>query len=77
MQRIEILMVTVVFVESKHILPKDITNVVKEYFFAHLPIAKGEKDTIRKIFSFIYKDNMQIRKKRDLSTFYKLNIPFL
>ena len=72
-QRIEILVVAVVFVKSKHILPKDMTNAVEDYSFARLPIAKGEKDAIEKIVSSMYKDSMQIRKKGDLSVFHKVN----
>lgn len=76
-QRIKILAVVVIFVKSKHILPKYITNAVKDYFFACLPIAKGEKVAIEKIVSSIYKDNMQIRKEEDLSAFHKVNPPLL
>ena len=54
----------VVFVESKYILPKDITNVADEYFFACFLIIKGEKYAIEKVVLFIYKNNMQIRKKK-------------
>ncbi len=44
--------------ESKHILPEDITNTVNEYSFACLPVAKKEKNTMKKVVSFMYKDNM-------------------
>lgn len=67
----------VVFVESKHILPEDMTNAIEDYFFARLPVAKGEKDAIEKIVLSMYKDNMQIRKKGDLSAFHKVNPPLL
>ena len=76
-QRIEILAVVVVFVESKNILPEDMTNATKDYFFARLPVAKGEKDIIEKIVSSIYKDNMQIRKEGNLSAFHKVDPPLL
>lgn len=49
------------------------TNAVEDYFFARVPIAKGEKDATKKIVSFIYKDNMPIRKKEDLSSFHKFD----
>lgn len=49
----------------------------KKLFFARLLIAKGEKDTTKKIVSFMYKDNMQIRRKGDLFAFYKVNLPLL
>lgn len=48
----------VIFVESKHILPEDIINAKEEYFFTRLPNAKGEKNTIKKIVTFMYKENM-------------------
>lgn len=77
MQKIEILLVVVVFIESKHILPEDMRNAVEDYFFARLPIAKEEKDVKEKIISSIYKDNIQIRKERDLSAFHKVDPSFL
>ena len=61
----------VVFVESKHILPEDMTNAVEEYSFARLPVAKGEKDATEKIVSSMYKNNMQIRKKKIFLPFIK------
>lgn len=45
----------------------------EEYFFAQLPIGKGEKNVIEKIVLSIYKDNIQMRKKEDLSIFHKIN----
>lgn len=47
-------------------------SVIEDYFFAHLSIVKRGKTTIEKIFSSIYKDNIQI-KKGDFSAFYKVN----
>lgn len=76
-QRIEIQSVAVVFMESKHFLPKNMTNTVDEYSFACLPMAKREKNTMEKIISSIYKDNMQIKREKDLSTFYKINLSLL
>ena len=76
-QKIEIMAVAVIFVESKHILPKDMTNAVEDYFFACLPVAKGEKDATEKIVSSMYKENIQIRKEGDLSAFYKVDPPLL
>ena len=76
-QKIEIMAVAVIFVESKHILPKDMTNAVEDYFFACLPVAKGEKDATEKIVSSMYKDNMRIRKKKDFFAFYKIDPPLL
>ena len=73
-QEIEILAIAVIFVKSKHILLEDITNAIKDYFFTCLPIAKSKKDTTEKIVSSMYKDNIQIRKKRDLSTFHKIDL---
>lgn len=58
MQKIEIQAMAVIFVESKHILSKDMTNTTDEYSFARLPIAKKEKNVTKKVISFIYKDNM-------------------
>lgn len=66
-----------VFVENKYILSKIIINAVDKYSFTYLPLAKREKNIIKKIVSFIYKDNMQIRKKRDLFIFYKVNLLLL
>lgn len=71
--KIEILAVIVVFVEKKYIFPENITNAVEDYFFAFLLIVKREKDTTKKIVSFIYKDNMQIKKEGDLSAFHKID----
>lgn len=70
-------MVIIIFVESKYILLKDIINAVDKYFFAYLPMAKREKNIEKKIISSIYKDNMQIRRKKNLSTFYKFNLLLL
>ena len=67
----------VVFVESKYILPEDMTNAVEDYSFACLPVAKREKDATEKIVSSMYKDNMQIRKEGDLSAFHKVDPPLL
>lgn len=53
------------------------TNAIKDYSFAHLSIAKGEKDTIEKIVSSMYKDNIQIKKEENLSAFYKVDPPLL
>ncbi len=77
MQKIEIQAVAVVFVESKRILPKNMINAVDKYFFTCLPIAKGEKNVMKKVISSIYKDNIQIRKEGDFSAFYKVNLPLL
>ena len=70
-------MVAVIFVKRKYILPKDITNAADEYFFACLPIAKGEKNASEKVVSSMYKDNIQIRREGDLSAFHKVNSPLL
>ena len=72
-QRIEIQVIVVVFVKSKHILPKNMTYVVEKYSFARLFVVKREKNVIEKIISSIYKDNMQIRKEGDLSAFHKVD----
>lgn len=53
------------------------TNATNEYSFTCLPIVKGEKNTIKEIVSSIYKDNMQVKRKKDLSTFYKVDLPLL
>lgn len=47
-----------IFIESKHILLKDITNTIDKYFFTNLSIAKREKNTIDKMVLIIYKNNM-------------------
>lgn len=57
-QKIEIQAVAIVFMESKYILPKDITNIISKYFFTYLPIIKKEKNIMEKIVLSIYKDNM-------------------
>ena len=67
----------VIFVKSKHILPKDMINAIDNYSFACLSVAKGEKDATEKIVSSMYKDNIQIRKEGDLSTFHKVDPPLL
>ena len=76
-QKIEIRAMLVVFVEIKHILPKDMTYTAEECSFAHVPVAKGEKNITKKIISSMYKDNMQIRKEGDLSTFHKVDLSLL
>lgn len=53
MQRIEIQVVIVIFVESNYILPKNITNTVEEYSFTYLPMIKREKDVIKNYFIYI------------------------
>ncbi len=53
------------------------THAAEEYSFAHLPMAEGEKNETEEIISSMYKDNMQIRKKRDLSAFHKFDPPLL
>lgn len=65
-----------IFIESKYILPKNITYAAKEYFFTLLSIVKKEKNAIKKIILSIYKDNIYIRRERDLSIFYKFNLLF-
>lgn len=67
------LAVAVIFVENKHVLPKNMTNAVEDSFFACLLVAKGEKEATQKIVSSMYKDNMQIKKEEDLSVFYKVD----
>ena len=67
----------VIFVENKYILPKDMTNAVDKYFFTHLPIAKEEKNVTKKVVLSIYKKNMQIRREKNLSAFYKIDLPLL
>lgn len=62
--------------ESKYILPKDMTNSVDKYSFTNLLIAKKEKNAREKIVLLMYKNNMQIKKK-DLSTFHKANLLLL
>lgn len=67
----------VVFVESKYILPNDMTHTTEKYFFAYLIMVKNEKNIIEKTVSFIYKNNMQIKREKDLSTFHKIDLPLL
>lgn len=76
-QKIEIEAVVIVFVKSKHILPKDITYTKDEYHFAHLPMANEEKNVTEKIILSMYNDNIQIRREKDLSTFHKFDWPLL
>lgn len=76
-QKIEIQAMAVVFVERKHILLEDMINAAIQYFFACLPIGIGEKKVTKKIVSLMNKDNMQIRKKRNLFAFYKVDLPLL
>lgn len=51
-------------------------DVAGNYSFAHLLVTKEEKNATKKIVSYIYKDNMQIKKK-DFSTFHKVNLLLL
>ena len=76
-QRIEIQAVAVIFRESKYILPKNITSVAEDYFFAHLLVIKGGKTAIDWIVLSMYKDNMQMSKEGDLSAFHKIDPPLL
>lgn len=69
--------VIVVFVENIYFLLEDMTYTAEKYSFAHLPIAEKEKNAIDKIISSIYKDNIQIKRKRNLFTFYKVDPPLL
>ncbi len=57
-QRIEIQVVAVVFMESIHIFPKDMTNTADEYSFTRLSMAKRGKNVIEKVILSIYKDNV-------------------
>lgn len=68
----EIQVVVVVFVNSKYILPKDITHAVEENFFACLPIVERGKNITEKIISSINQNKMQIRKKKIFLPFIKL-----
>lgn len=63
--------------ESKHILPKDMTHTLEKHFFACLPVIEGEKNVIEKIISSIYKNNIQIRLEKNLSAFYKVDLLLL
>ena len=76
-RRIEIQEVAVVFVESKHIFPEDMTHAKEKYSFTCLPMAEGEKNATEKIVSSMYKDNMQIRREGDLSAFHKVDLLLL
>lgn len=67
----------IVFVKSKYILLKNRTYAVKEYFFACLPVAEGEKNITEKIILSIYKEDIESRKERDLFAFYKVNLLLL
>lgn len=67
----------IVFIKNKHILPENITNTINEYFFVYLLIANEEKNIMKKVVLSIYKDNMQIRKKRDFFAYYKFDLPLL
>lgn len=70
-------MVVVIFVKNNHILLADITNATEEYFFTRLSMVKREKDIIENIILSMYKDNIQIRRKGDLLTFHKVDLPLL
>lgn len=50
---------------------------MEKYFFPYLFMAKREKNIIKKIVSSIYKDTMQIRKKRDFFAFHKIDLSLL
>ncbi len=67
----------VVLVKSKNILLKDMTNIADKYFLAHLPIAKKGENAIKEVVSSIYKDNIQIKREKDLSAFHKVDLPLL
>lgn len=70
-------MVIVVFVESKYILLENIINTADEYSFVCLLMAKREKNITEKIVLSIYKDNIQIKREKDCSTFYKIDLLLL
>ena len=67
----------IVFMEREHILPKDMTSVTKDYSFIHLPALKDDKTITKKIISSMYKDNIEIKKEKDLSAFHKVDLPLL
>ena len=52
-------------------------NVIDEYFFSYLPMVKKEKNIMKQIILSMYKVNMRIRRKRDLSIFHKINLLLL
>lgn len=70
-QKIEIKVVAVVFIENKHILPKHMTNTIDKYFFTYLPMRKGKKNAMKKVILLMYKDSIQIRKKEIFPLFRK------
>lgn len=57
-QKIEIQAVAIIFMKTNYILPKDMTNIIDENFFACLLVIKREKDITEKIISSIYRNNM-------------------
>ena len=66
-----------VFLESKYILPEDMTNAIDEYFLAYLLMVKEKKNVTEKIILSIYKDNIQIRREKDFFAFHKVDLVLL
>lgn len=74
---ITILAVVVVFMEKKHILPKDMTNAAAEVAFARQPVTPDNEPATRQIVKTMYEGNMQIRKEGGLSPFHHVDPPLL
>ncbi len=52
-------------------------NAIDKYFFTCLLIVKGEKNAIKKVVLSMYNNNIQIRREKDLSIFYKIDPPLI
>lgn len=67
----------VIFMKSKYILPKNMTYTAKEFLFIYLLMAEKEKNISRKIILSMYNNNIEIRKKKYLFTFHKIDLLLL
>ncbi len=68
--------IAMVFVESKHVLPKEI---LKDSDFADLnsAVALDREKVMYAIISHRYKLNTQIRREKQLGLYYKFNLTVL
>lgn len=63
---------TIVFVELKYVLPKEISKN-SDFADINLVISANKKNKAYIIISYLYKSNTQIRQKRQLSLYQKVD----
>lgn len=68
--------ITIIFVESKHVLPKEILEN-SDFAGPISAIATNRKEEAYAIISNLYKSNTQICQKGQLSSYYKIDFTVL